>query len=485
MSSIYDKYEAVIGLEVHAQLTTQSKAFSNDINEYGATPNHNVSPISLGHPGTLPTFNQRSPEYGVKLGLACGSEIRKQNLFARKNYFYADLPKGYQITQFDTPICNGGTIDIKLNDGSKKSIRLTRIHMEEDSGKSIHDQDPMFTLVDLNRAGVPLLEIVSEPDLRSGEEAYHYLAEVRKLVRYLDICDGNLEEGSMRCDANISVRLKGATEFGQKVEVKNMNSLRNVQRAIEFEIKRQVDLVEAGEPIDHETRTFNAVDGSTSGMRSKEEANDYRYFPEPDLLPLTITQDYIEQVRSTLPALPNELFEKYTSTYKLNEYDASVLTDSKEVAMFYEEVVNHTANYKSAANWVMTEVKAYLNEQAIHLNEFPLNGKQIADIIAAIDGGKISNSAASQKLFPALVSNPNKSVEVLAEELDIVHQSDDSAIQQFIQEVIDANPTEVERYKSGDKKLLGFFMGQLMKVSKGKADPKKSNQLIKNALDAL
>ncbi len=485
MSSIYDKYEAVIGLEVHAQLTTQSKAFSNDVNEYGAMPNHNVSPISLGHPGTLPTFNQRSPEYGIKLGLACGSEIREQNLFARKNYFYADLPKGYQITQFDTPICNGGSINIKLNDGSKKSIRLTRIHMEEDSGKSIHDQDPMFTLVDLNRAGVPLLEIVSEPDLRSGEEAYQYLAEVRKLVRYLDICDGNLEEGSMRCDANISVRLKGASEFGQKVEVKNMNSLRNVQRAIEFEIKRQIDLVEAGEPVDHETRTFNAVDGSTSGMRSKEEANDYRYFPEPDLLPLTITQEYIEQVRSTLPALPNELFEKYTTTYKLNEYDASVITDSKEVAMFYEKVVSHTTNYKSAANWVMTEVKAYLNEQAIHLSEFPLDGQQIAEIITAIDSGKISNSAASQKLFPALVSNPNKSVEVLAEELDIIQQSDDSAIQQFIQEVIDANPAEVERYKSGDKKLLGFFMGQLMRVSKGKADPKKSNQLIKNSLDAL
>lgn len=289
----------------------------------------------------------------------------------------------------------------------------------------------------------------------------------------------------MRCDANISVRLKGASEFGQKVEVKNMNSLRNVQRAIEFEIKRQIDLVEAGEEIDHETRTFNAVDGSTSGMRSKEEANDYRYFPEPDLLPLTITQEYIEQVKSTLPALPNELFEKYTTTYKLNEYDASVLTDSKELAMFYEDVVSHTANYKSAANWVMTEVKAYLNEQAIHLNEFPLNGKQIAEIITAIDTGKISNTAASQKLFPVFVSNPSKTVLVLAEELDVIQQSDDSAIQQFIQEVIESNPAEVERYKGGDKKLLGFFMGQLMKVSKGKADPKKSNQLIKNALDAL
>jgi len=485
MSSIYDKYEAVIGLEVHAQLITGSKAFSGDINEYGSMPNQNVSPVSLGHPGTLPSFNEKSPEYGVKLGLACGSTIREHNLFARKNYFYADLPKGYQITQFDTPICEGGAIEIKLKGGSKKKIGLTRIHMEEDSGKSIHDQDPMYTLVDLNRAGVPLLEIVSEPDLRSGEEAYQYLAEVRKLVRYLDICDGNLEEGSMRCDANISVRIKGESEFGQKVEVKNMNSLRNVQRAIEFEIKRQVDLIESGGEIDHETRTFNAVDGTTSGMRSKEESNDYRYFPEPDLLPLTINQDYITRVSGTLPPLPNELYEKYTGTYQLNDYDASVLTDTKEVALFFEEVISHTSNYKAAANWIMTEVKGYLNDQAIHLNDFPLSGKKIAELIQAIDSGQVSNTAASQKLFPALIAKPEVGVETLAKELDLVQQSDDGAIQQFIQEVIASNPNEVERYKNGDKKLLGFFMGQLMRVSKGKADPKKSNQLIKNALDAL
>ena len=485
MSSVYDKYEAVVGLEVHAQLTTHSKAFSSDVNEYGSLPNQNVSPITLAHPGTLPRINEKSPEFAVRLGLACGSEIRHENLFARKNYFYADLPKGYQITQFDTPICNGGKIEIKLKDGTTKDINITRIHMEEDSGKSIHDQDPMYTLVDLNRAGVPLLEIVTEPDIRSADEAYQYLTEVRKLVRYLEICDGNMEEGSMRCDANISVRLKGSSEYGQKVEVKNMNSIRNVQRAIEHEVIRQIDLIETGGIIDHETRTFNAVDGTTTSMRSKEEANDYRYFPEPDLLPLLITDDYIHDVEANLPPLPNELLKKYTSEFKLSEYDALVITDSKEIALFYEALTNHTDNHKAAANWVMTEVKAYLNENALHISEFPLKASAIAEIIQLIDEGKVSHSAASQKLFPALVQNPDKKAADLAIELDIIQQSDDSSIQGFIQEVIDNNPEEVARYKDGEKKLLGFFMGQLMKVSKGKADPKKSNLLMKSELDKL
>lgn len=485
MNAVYDKYEAVIGLEVHAQLLTSSKAFSQDLNDYGALPNENVSPISLGHPGTLPKLNEKSPEYAVKLGISCGSEITRINRFSRKNYFYADMPKGYQITQFDTPICTGGQVNIKTKDGVKKAIRLTRIHIEEDSGKSIHDQDPEYTLVDLNRAGVPLLEVVTEPDIRSGEEAYQYLTELRKLVRYLEICDGNLEEGSMRCDANISVRLKGAKEFGQKVEVKNMNSIRNVQRAIEFEIKRQIDALETGEEIIHETRAFNAISGTTSGMRSKEEANDYRYFPEPDLLPLTITTEYINEVTSALPPLPHELFEKYTSSFGLNEYDATVLTDAKEVALYFEEVTSHTSNYKAAANWVMKEVKAYLNERALHMDEFPLKPIQIADIIQVIDEGKVSNTAASRDLFPALLESPQSNVTALAIQLDIIQESSDDSIQGFIQEVIDSNPNEVERYKNGDKKLLGFFMGQLMRVSKGKADPKKSNQLIREALDKL
>ena len=483
MENIYDKYEAVIGLEVHAQLLTQSKAFSDDANEFGTLPNHNISAISLGHPGTLPKLNVKSAEFAVKLGLSCKSDIREYNEFSRKNYFYADLPKGYQITQFDTPICTNGYVEIKVDGESRKKINLTRIHIEEDSGKSIHDQDPFNTLVDLNRAGVPLLEIVTEPDMRTSEEAYQYLTEVRKLVRYLEICDGNMEEGSLRCDANISVRLKGAEKFGQKVEVKNMNSIRNVQRAIEHEIKRQINLIEKNEPIEQDTRSFNATDGTTTSMRSKEAANDYRYFPEPDLQPLQITQAYIDEVKATLPPLPNELFDKYTSQLHLSEYDAQVLTDSKEIALFFEDVIEHTKNYKAAANWVMGEVKSYLNENALHLSDFPLNGKQIAEIIDLIGQDKLSHSSASSRLFPAFINTPNKSAEELATTLDLIQQSDQGALKDFILEVIKSNPEEVKRYNGGDKKLIGFFMGQLMKVSKGKADPKKSNQLLREILN--
>jgi aspartyl-tRNA(Asn)/glutamyl-tRNA(Gln) amidotransferase subunit B len=335
--SVYNKYEFVIGLEVHIQLLTQSKMYSNDSAEYGGLPNTHVSVITLGHPGTLPKVNKKAIEFAVKLGLAVEGKLRYENQFARKNYFYADLPKGYQITQDKTPFCNGGHITIKLKDGTEKNINLTRIHMEEDAGKSMHDQDPTDTLVDLNRAGVPLLEIVSEPEICNGDEAYAYLTEVRKLVRYLDICDGNMEEGSMRCDANVSVRIKGAKEFGKKVEVKNMNSIRNVQRAIDYEFTRQIDLIEAGKEIAVETRSFNATDGSTFSLRSKEAANDYRYFPEPDLQPVYITEKYINEVRATLPELPNALHKRYVKEFSLSEYDAAVLTDSKEIAFYFNE----------------------------------------------------------------------------------------------------------------------------------------------------
>lgn len=482
--SIYDKYEAVIGLEVHAQLNTKSKAFSNDLNEYGALPNENVSVITLGHPGTLPRLNKKSPEFAIKMGLAINANITKYNRFSRKNYFYADLPKGYQITQFDTPICTGGTVSIKLKDGSSKNIGLTRIHMEEDAGKSIHDQDPFNTLVDLNRAGVPLIEIVSEPDMKSGEEAYQYLSEIRKLVRYLDICDGNMEEGSLRCDANVSVMLKGSTTFGQKVEVKNMNSIRNVQRAIEYEIKRQIDLLEGNQKIDADTRTFNAVDGTTTSMRSKEEANDYRYFPEPDLLPFVVSEKYVEELREQLPPLPNTLYARFTSEFGLNDYDAQNLIESKEIALYFNTLCEHTKNYKAAANWVMGEIKAYLNENALSIDRFPLSEKQIAEIIALIDSGAISHSAASQKLFPLFVVHPEKTAESLAKENDLLQQSDDNVLEDFINEVIANNNAEVLRYKNGEHKLMGFFMGQLMKVSKGKADPKKSTGLMKKALES-
>lgn len=358
---IRDKYEVVVGLEVHAQMLTKTKAYSNDINEFGATPNTNISVISLGHPGTLPMMNKKTVEYAIKLGLACGCTIARDQYFARKNYFYPDLPKGYQITQDKTPICTGGAVIIKTEDGKEKSIGLTRIHMEEDAGKSIHDVDVYDTLVDLNRAGVPLVEIVSEPDIRSSQEAYDYLIEIRKLVRYLDICDGNMEEGSLRCDANVSVRLKDAKEFGTKVEVKNMNSIRNVQRAIEFEIIRQIEAIEKGEPLTQETRSFDALKGITISMRTKEAANDYRYFPEPDLQPLFVDQKQIDIIKGEMPALPRDLFIKYTKELGLSEYDAYMLTDTKSIALYFEELIKNTKNYKTAANWVMGDIKSYLN----------------------------------------------------------------------------------------------------------------------------
>lgn len=481
--SVYDKYEAVIGLECHVQLLTKTKMYSNDAAEYGALPNTNVSVITLGHPGTLPKVNKRAIEFAVKLGIATNSQIRYENQYARKNYFYADLPKGYQITQDKTPVCNGGFISFKQKDGSEKKINLIRIHMEEDAGKSMHDIDPTDTLIDLNRAGTPLLEIVTEPDFRSGEEAYAYLNEVRKLVRYLDICDGNMEEGSLRCDANISVRLKGAKEYGRRTEVKNMNSFRNVQRAIDFEIKRQIDLIEAGETISVETRSFDAVNGTTFALRSKESANDYRYFPEPDIQPVFITKEYIETVKSSLPPLPNDLHKRYVNELKLSDYDATVITETKEIALYFNELINCTKNYKGAANWVMVNVKSFLNENALHINNFPVTPKTLASVIELIDSGKISHAAASQKLFPALISNPSKSPEALAGELDILQNSNSSELQTLVEQAINKFPDKIAEYKNGKTGLLGLFVGEVMKLSKGKADPKLVNQLVKEMLE--
>ncbi|MGZ3905078.1 MAG: Asp-tRNA(Asn)/Glu-tRNA(Gln) amidotransferase subunit GatB, partial [Bacteroidia bacterium] len=473
--SVYDKYETVIGLECHIQLLTKTKMYSSDIAEYGALPNTNVSVVTLGHPGTLPVVNKRAIEFAVKLGIAVNANIREENQFARKNYFYADLPKGYQITQDKTPICTGGYITAKMKDRELR-VNLTRIHMEEDAGKSLHDIDPFETLVDLNRAGTPLLEIVTEPDIRSGEEAYAYLTEVRKLVRYLDICDGNMEEGSLRCDANISVMLKGSKVFGKKVEVKNMNSFRNVQRAIDFEVKRQIDLIEEGKEIAGETRSFDAVNGSTFALRSKESANDYRYFPEPDLQPVYVTQEYINKVKAELPVLPDQLFATYTKEYKLSEYDAHQLIDRKEVAAYFNDLVQHTGNQKSAANWVMGPIKAYLNERALTITEFTLPSKKIAEIIALIDGGKVSNSAASQKLFPALVEQPAKTAEQLAGELDLLQNSNSNELQGLVDQALAKYPEKITEYKNGKVTLLGMFVGEVMKLSKGKADPKLLNQ---------
>jgi aspartyl-tRNA(Asn)/glutamyl-tRNA(Gln) amidotransferase subunit B len=480
---IRNKYEAVIGLEVHAQMLTKTKAYSNDINEYGAHPNTNVSVITLGHPGTLPVMNKKTVEFAIKLGLACGCEIARDQYFARKNYFYPDLPKGYQITQDKTPICTGGGITIRKEDGSEKVIKLTRIHMEEDAGKSIHDVDVYDTLVDLNRAGTPLLEIVSEPDIRSSQEAYNYLTEVRKLVRYLDICDGNMEEGSLRCDANISVRLIGAEKFGTKVEVKNMNSIRNVQRAIEFEINRQIEAIENGETLTQETRAFDALKGITISMRTKEAANDYRYFPEPDLQPLFVDQKQIDAIQSEMPALPRDLFLKYTKEYGLSEYDAYNLTDNKGIALYYEELIQLTKNYKAAANWMMGDVKSYLNEFGVEIEEFPLKPTIIASLIQLIDEGKVSTSIASQRIFPEML-NSNETPLQIAERLNLIQDSNEDTLKGFILQVFEENQNEVERYRAGEKQLTGFFMGKLMKVSQGKADPKIANSLLRQMLES-
>ncbi len=480
--SIYDKYETVIGLEVHAQLSTKSKAYCSDSTEFGVLPNTNISPISLGHPGTLPKSNEKVIEFAVRLGLACKSNIRELNEYARKNYFYADLPKGYQITQDKTPICSGGIITIKQDDGSEKHINLTRIHMEEDAGKSIHDIDPFDTLVDLNRAGVALVEIVSEPEMRSGEEAYKYLTEIRKLVRYLDICDGNMEEGSLRCDANVSVRLKGSTAFGKRCEVKNMNSIRNVQRAIEFEAKRQIEAIENGEEISQDTRSFNAVTGTTFVLRSKEMANDYRYFPEPDLQPVLVSQEYIAKIKNSLPPLPNELYKKYTNL-GLSAYDAGVLTDSKEIALYFEDIIANTKNIKSASNWLTVQIKSYLNDNALHISDFKISPKRVAELVDFIDSGKVSHTIAIQKIFPLMINNESKSPSKIAEENNWVQESDSGALTEFVSQAIAKYPEKVIEYKNGKTTLLGLFMGEVMKLSKGKADPKVTTELVKKMLE--
>ncbi|MGB1248732.1 MAG: Asp-tRNA(Asn)/Glu-tRNA(Gln) amidotransferase subunit GatB [Chitinophagales bacterium] len=479
---IYKEYQVVIGLEIHAQLSTASKMYCADSTEFGQSPNTNISPVSLGHPGTLPFVNEKAIEYAIKMGLATDCTINQFNGFARKNYFYADLPKGYQITQDKTPICTDGRMAIEV-DEKEVTIGITRIHLEEDAGKSTHDLDPYNTLVDLNRAGVPLIEIVSEPDIRSAEEAMVYLGEMRKLVRYLGVCDGNMEEGSMRCDANISVMKKGAKEFGERCEIKNMNSIRNVGRAISHEFTRQIDLIESGGVVEQQTRSFNALDGTTALMRSKENAHDYRYFPEPDLPVVIVKDEQIEAIRSEMPKLAKELYTEYTQNLKLSDYDAKVISDDKSVSDFYNDLIQKTSNYKAAANWLLGPVKSYLNENAVEIDDFPISTEKISRIIALIEEGKFNFSSASQKLFPALLENPSENIEQLAEKLNIVQNSDAGDIERIIDEVLAMFPDKVEEYRSGKKGLQGMFMGQVMKKSQGKADPKVANQILAKKLN--
>ena len=482
--SIRDKYTAVIGLEVHAQLLTKSKIYNSDSAEYGSLPNTNVGVVTLAHPGTLPRLNKKVVEYAIKMGVACHSEITRFNIFDRKNYFYPDLPKGYQITQDRTPICVGGFVTIDTKEGPR-DIELHRIHIEEDAGKSMHLAEETDTLVDFNRAGVPLIEIVTQPVLKTSDDAYAYLTEIRKLVRYLDICDGNMEEGSLRCDANISVMLNGARQFGKKVEVKNMNSIRNVQRAIDHEIERQIEEIEKGNLIFSETRTFDANTGLTYGMRTKEELNDYRYFPDPDLSPMVVSDQWLNSIKATMPALPRELYNKYVNDFHLPQYDAHVLTDSKDVAMYFESVCKLTRNYKAASNWVMGPVKSYLNELTLSAEEFPITPKMLVELMDIVESGKVSFSVASQRVFPELSKSPSKSALEVAQQLNVIQDSNHDAMIPIIDELLKEFPAKVEEYKNGKKGIVGMFMGELMKRSKGKADPKVANELITKKLEEV
>ena len=480
--TLSNKYTIVIGLEVHAQLQTQSKIYNSDSAAYGGAPNSHVSVITLAHPGTLPKLNSKAVEYAIKMGLACNSEISRYQIFDRKNYFYPDLPKGYQLTQDRTPICKGGFITITTKAG-ERNIPLNRIHIEEDAGKSIHLENEPDTLVDFNRSGVALIEIVTEPALRSSEEAAALLAEVRKVVRYLDICDGNMEEGSLRCDANVSLMLKDATVYGKKVEIKNMNSMRHVQRAVDFEVERQMAILESGGQIISETRTFDANTGETYGMRTKEELNDYRYFPDPDLSPLQISEEWLSAVKASMSVLPRELKEKFIATYKLPVYDASLLTQSKELAQYFETACTFTTNYKAVSNWLMGPVKSYLNETNQEADKLPVSPQKLAQVIELIDSGKVNFATASQKLFPEMLANPQLEPAELAQKLNLIQDSNQDSLLPVVEQILSEFPQKVEEYKKGKKNILTMFMGEAMKRTKGKADPKLINELFLQKLN--
>ncbi len=481
MSPISDKYEAVIGLEVHAQLATKSKLFCGDATAFGADPNTQVSPITLGHPGTLPKTNRTAVEYAIRMGIACNCTIEQDNYFARKNYFYPDLPKGYQVSQHTTPICNGGKVYIRTAEGGR-DIRLNRIHLEEDAGKSIHDIDENYTCVDYNRAGVPLIEIVTEPDLYSAEEAYQYVTEIRRLVKWLEICDGNMEEGSLRCDANVSIRLKGDTRLGTKVEVKNLNSIRNVKKAIEYEIERMIRLVESGGTVKQQTRSFDAATDTTFAIRDKEEANDYRYFPEPDLAPFHLEEQFINSIRKQLPALPQQLLQHYQQDLGLSEYDAAQLCQDKETAHYFNSVAVLTTQYKAVANWINGPVRQYLNENKLSFEHLHLQPEQLEGLLKLVEEGKVNFSVASSRLLPELIGHPGKNAYDIAVSLNLLQVSDTGELEKWINSALDKMPDKVAEYKKGKKGLIGLFVGEVKKMSKGKADPKLVTDLLQEKL---
>lgn len=481
--SLTDKYELVVGLEVHVQLSTESKIFSSDSAGFGGGPNEHISPVSLGLPGTLPKLNKKVVEYAIKMGLATNCSINQTTHFDRKNYFYADLPKGFQTTQDSQPICSSGFIDVRSDDHSSRRIRIHRIHMEDDAGKSMHDQDEFDSLIDLNRAGVPLIEIVSEPDIRSAHEAAAYLNEIRKLVRYLDICDGNMEEGSIRCDANISVRLKGDSNYGNRCEVKNLNSIRNLQRAIDHEFIRQIHLIESGELVEQNTLNFDAETGNTSPLRSKEMANDYRYFPEPDLQPLVLDKAFINSIAETLPELPASKISRYQSEMALSEYDAILLSSEKEIAVYFDELCSFTSHYKAAANWVIGPLRSYLHESGSHLSDINVSPERLAGLILLIDQGKLNYSVASHKVFPEMLK-ASVSAEEAAMKLQVLIDTDDNELSRLIDEVIEKFPDKVKEYNQGKKGVLGLFMGDLMKRSNGKINPQTATKLVVEKLES-
>lgn len=474
-----DKYEVVIGLEVHAQLKTKSKIFAPDKNEFGQEPNTLTSPITLGMPGVLPVLNKECVNMGILTGLALNCEIPSRCKFDRKQYFYPDLPKGYQISQYDEPICVNGHIEI---DG--KRIGITRAHLEEDAGKLVHAgangiAGSTYSLVDLNRAGTPLLEIVSEPDMRSSEEAKNYMEELRNIVRYIGVCDGNLEEGSMRCDANISIMPKGSKEFGTRAEIKNVNSFAALQRAIEYEIERQIEIVEEGGEVVQETRLWDDASRETRSMRGKEDAHDYRYFPEPDLMPLEISREWIEEIRAKMPELPNQKRKRYQEI-GLSEYDASVIVEQMGLALFFDKVLELGANPKTAVNFIMGEITAYLKEEHIEITDTKLTPDNLAELISLIEKGTISNNIGKQIIIEMMKDGTKASV--IVEKKGLSQISDEGAIKELVQKVVDAHPNEVEAYKNGKTNLLGFFVGQVMKETKGRANPKTVNQLIKEII---
>lgn len=471
------EFEAVIGLEVHAQLSTETKIFCGCSTKFGNPANTNVCPVCLGHPGVLPVLNKKVVEYTVLMGLATNCTIREKSTFARKNYFYPDLPKGYQISQFDLPICEHGFIE--LSSHNNKKIGITRIHMEEDAGKSIHDQG-YDTLVDVNRCGTPLIEIVSEPDISSGEEAYEYLSNLKQIVTYLGICDGNMEEGSLRCDANISIRPKGSNKLGTRTEVKNLNSFRNVQKAIDFEFDRQISLVEDGGEVIQQTLLWNADQNSATSMRGKEEAHDYRYFPDPDLMPVIVEKEWRDKIKGSMPELPEQRKKRFVEKLGLPHYDAEVLTSQKEMADYFEDVLKETDDIKIASNWVMGDVLKTINEQKIGFSEFPISPQYLGKLINLIKTNKISSKIAKD-VFPIMLKE-DKDPNIIVKEKNLLQISDTSAIESAIDNVINNNPEQVAEFKSGKEKVIGFLVGQVMKETNGKANPKMANDILRKKL---